>query len=256
MKLLWATDLHFNFLPEGGARYIGEEFAQKGDAIVMTGDLSEADVLQRHLEEFVEGFKKPIYYVLGNHDAYRGSVRKGPFVVGAEWLTKMDQPIELSPSVGLVGDDGWWDCGEGNAYWSTVDMSDFYVIHDFMGLNRAEIIDKASKIGVVSAKTLEPKLRSAAALYSRVLVACHVPPWRGATWHEGQVSNSNWLPWFCHKEMGRMIEEVAGDFKDCQFEVLVGHTHSEGVYQAADNVVCYTGSAEYGDPQIYKEIEV
>ncbi len=256
MKLIWATDLHFNFLPDGGAGFIGEEFSKRGDAILMTGDLSESKPLELHLSQFVDGFKKPVYYVLGNHDAYGGAVRKGPSVKGAVWLTMQKEPIQLTNDVGLVGDDGWYDGGAGNPYTSNVMMSDFSIIDDFMGLGKDEIIDKVSKLGVLSAKTLEPKLRSAAKSFKTVIVGTHVPPYIGATWHNGKVSNSDWLPWFCNVEMGKMISQVAKDCHNVKFDVRCGHTHSYGVYRPLKNVSVVTGSAQYGDPQIVEVMNV
>jgi Icc protein len=258
MNIIWITDPHFNFLPEGGAEYIGKEFADQNPdstGCLITGDLSESKDLSLHLSQFVKGYGKDVWYVLGNHDFYGGSVGVSDTIEGACHLTKVG-PVKLSESTMLVGDDGWYDATAGNPYWSNVHLGDFDLILNFAGMNQYERIEQAHQLGVRSANRIEQKLRSAAKQSKRVVVAVHVPPWKEASWHEGRMSNDDWLPWFTHVEMGKVIEEVAGEYKDVKFDVFCGHCHSSGFIEVTENVTCSTGKAKYGDPQLAGMIEI
>lgn len=257
MHLLHLTDPHFNFLPEFGAQYIGEEFKTKYadcDGCLITGDISESKGLAQHIQQFVKGFEKPVYYVLGNHDYYGGKVGESERVMGATYLVD-EAVVELSASTALVGDDGWYDATAGAPYWSDIDMSDFHVIEDFIGLGKYERIVKAQDLGMKATRRLEPKVRKAAKSYKKIIVGVHVPPYPEAAWHDGKMSDPNWLPWFSNVEMGKMLNEVAKEYPDVKFEAFCGHSHGGIVHQIKDNVMCTTGAARYGDPQISGLIE-
>ena len=81
MRLAWITDPHFNFLPPFGARAFGQYVAKETgcDAVVLTGDIAESKSLEQASRGFAEGLDKPVYFVLGNHDYYSGSIEEpGP----------------------------------------------------------------------------------------------------------------------------------------------------------------------------------
>ena len=257
MNIIWLTDPHFNFLPKMGAEYIGKEFAEQYPdctGCLITGDISESKDLSVNLSQFVKGFGKKVWYVLGNHDYYGGSVGISESIEAADYLTDMP-PVHLSETTALVGDDGWYDATAGTPHWSNVHMSDFDLILDFSGLGKFEVIEKAHQIGIKSAKRIEPKLRAAAKKYKRIIVAVHVPPWKEASWHQGRMSAPDWLPWFTHVEMGKVIEEVSKDFPDVKFDVFCGHSHSGGIVDVSETITCTTGAARYGDPQLAGVIE-
>jgi hypothetical protein len=77
MRLTWITDPHFNFLPPFGALAFGQYVAKETgcDAVVLTGDIAESKSLEKASKGFAEGLDKPVYFVLGNHDYYGGSIR-------------------------------------------------------------------------------------------------------------------------------------------------------------------------------------
>lgn len=68
MKLLWLTDIHFGFLAR-----LAEQAPQ---AVLLGGDLSAAPRLAEDLESIGAALQVPIYFVLGNHDFYYGSIKK------------------------------------------------------------------------------------------------------------------------------------------------------------------------------------
>ncbi len=87
--------------------------------------------------------------------------------------------------------------------------------------------------------------------FKNVWLATHVPPFVGATWHEGLPSQSPALPWFCSVTMGEMLMEVTGEHPDVTFTVLCGHTHGAGIYKPSSNLTVRTAGAEYGRPAIH-----
>jgi len=130
MDLAWLTDIHLNFLRHTEAckafgRYVAADLqGLEGPRVIVTGDIAECLSLVPMFYEFIEGLnekrKIPTYFVLGNHDAYGGSIAASH--VGAEaiekiarkngntalWLTNAGV-IELSKTVALMGHDGWYD---------------------------------------------------------------------------------------------------------------------------------------------------
>jgi hypothetical protein len=72
----------------------------------------------------------------------------------------------------------------------------------------------------------------------------------GACWHNGRISNKNWLPYFSCKAVGDALlagmENKPGQADDR----ALGHTHSSGIYSPQPNIVVRTGAAEYGVPQV------
>ena len=73
MKLAWLTDIHLNFLrdPDGFIGFLAESDA---DAFLVGGDIGEADDVCLHLNGMDNALGRPVYFVLGNHDYYRGSI--------------------------------------------------------------------------------------------------------------------------------------------------------------------------------------
>jgi len=74
MRLAWATDIHLNFLTSIDRRRFLESVKGQADALVVTGDLAESNSLGEVLRQMDSVSDMPIYFVLGNHDFYRGSV--------------------------------------------------------------------------------------------------------------------------------------------------------------------------------------
>ena len=74
MKLAWATDVHLNFLTTMARRRFLEPIREQADALVVTGDIAESNSLGAMLMVMDSLVGRPIYFVLGNHDFYKGSV--------------------------------------------------------------------------------------------------------------------------------------------------------------------------------------
>src|ERR1039458_8819395 len=114
MKLAWATDIHLDHAGEAARRKFCQSAKERAAALLITGDIAESHILGSALTALATLTARPIYFVLGNHDFYRGSVagtrRQVGYVVN-ENLVYLSQSgvIELTPGTALVGHDGWAD---------------------------------------------------------------------------------------------------------------------------------------------------
>lgn len=259
-QVAWLTDIHLNFLPTDQADAFLRRVAASGvDAVLIGGDIGEAHDLVDFLARIDELLPMPVYFVLGNHDFYFGSIaavrqqvvefcRLHPRQV----YLSVSEPIELAPGVGLVGHDGWADARLGNYEQSIVMMNDYKLIEDFAGLGKQERWPRLQALGDEAAAHLRRVLPAALARFGEVLLLTHVPPLREACWYQRQVSDDHWAPHFTCKAVGDVLLEVMRDHADRKLTVLCGHTHGEGETRPLENLKILTGGAQYGDPQIQR----
>lgn len=241
MQLAWATDIHLNFLDVPERERFLARINDQADALVVTGDLAESNSLGEILRQMSSVLDMPVYFVLGNHDFYRGSVAGtradvAEMIRGTGNLIYLSQAgvVELTSGTALVGHDGWADGRLGDLDGSDVILNDFLLIDELKHWRDRYTLDKPvlrtvlQKLGDDAAEHLRGVLPGVAAKYSQVIVATHVPPFREAAWHEGRPSDDDYLPFFSCKAMGDVLLEVAHSRPDCQILVLCGHTHGGG----------------------------
>jgi len=265
MRLAWLTDIHLNFLSRDDA----EDFfvrirAEEPEAILLTGDIGEARNVVVWLERLDRELQRPIYFVLGNHDFYGASIEAVRAAVTAlerprpylKYLTATEEVIELTGNVALIGDDGWADARLGNYEQSLIMMNDYRLIAELAPLTKQDRWPRLKELGDQAAAHVRRLLPRALVRYERVILGTHVPPLREACWHEGQLSNDEWLPHFTCKAVGDAILEIMRANPTKQLAVYCGHTHSPGICQPLPNVTIHTGSASYGLPEIQRTIEV
>ena len=255
--LAWATDVHLNFLDEAKVAAYARRVAEVApDAVLITGDIAEAHDLEPKLTVLDEVLARPIWFVLGNHDFYRGSIEQvRRLVVGLRerhprlgWLPVCGV-VPLGEGRALVGVDGWGDARLGRPESSRVWLNDFRLIADLQGLVGPPLWSKLRALGDAEAATLAPLLEQAAASHAEVVVATHVPPFREACWHEGKVSDDEWLPYFTCRAVGNVLLAAARARPEVTFTVYCGHTHGGGVSQLLPNLTVHTGGARYGTPE-------
>ena len=138
-SLIWLSDLHLEFCSHRTRNQLYQSINQAvGDIVVITGDLSAGTHRLAQYSELAEQIRKPIYFVLGNHDRYGSTFANTEAVVKRvttqfSHLVRLDgsQIIPLNKSVALIGVDGWADGlgGEGPA--TKARINDFYQILDF-----------------------------------------------------------------------------------------------------------------------------
>ena len=78
----------------------------------------------------------------------------------------------------------------------------------------------------------------------------HVPPFRESCWHEGRVSDDEYLPHFSCKAVGEVLLRCMRARPDRKLTVLCGHTHGRGSVDMLPNLSVVTGGADYGRPAV------
>lgn len=261
MRLAWATDIHLEFLtPPALTTFCVTLASSNAEAFLVSGDISQARGLAKHLRILERTLERPIYFVLGNHDFYHGriaEVREQVTEISRissylRWLPASG-PIELSSTSGLVGHDGWADGRLGNYARSRVLLNDYRMIGDFVGLNAADRLVLLNRLGDEAAAYFRQELPGALERWQRVIVLTHVPPFAEAAWYQGRRSDDDWLPHFSSQAVGQALTEAARNRPDREIRVLCGHTHSAGEVDVLPNLRVVTGGAQYGAPVIQAE---
>ncbi len=261
MNAAWLTDIHLNFLDKATRiKYYQEIINLKCDALFISGDIAEASDLSDSLIEMAEHIKKPIYFILGNHDYYRGQITEVRESMTS--LTKENQHLFWLPAAGiqklnantlLLGQDGWADGRLGNSN-SNVSINDSLLIADLFQkklLSKSHLLEKMRELADMDAMQLQNDLHQAISQSpENIIVLTHVPPFKETSLYEGKVSNDDWLPYFTSKVLGDVLMKVAQENSSINFLVLCGHTHSKAEYQPLDNLLVKVGKAEYNKPEI------
>jgi len=262
MRLAWLTDIHLNFLTPTDRRAFAATVAATGaDGVVITGDIAEAASVEPALDELAEVVGRPVWFVLGNHDFYGGSVggvrERARRLTGRHpWLRWLPAcgPVRLGDRLALVGHDGWGDARLGRGAESPVELSDFFLIEDLVQrpARRTAVL---RTLGDDAAAHLARDVADALRWARHVLVATHVPPFRDACWHEGRISDDDWLPFFTCAAAGDALRAAMAARPDAAMTVLCGHTHGAGEAMILANLRVWTGGADYGAPVVQRVIE-
>ncbi len=262
-RIAWLTDLHLNFLSGDAVdRFLARVAATRAEAVLISGDIAESQNVTEYLEWIASRLAGPIYFVLGNHDFYNGSIA-GVRQAVAElcrrderliWLSTADV-VPLTRDVGLVGHDGWADAQLGDYERSLVMMNDYRLIAEFARMSKEDRWPLLIAEAEAAAAHIRRVLPRALDRFSHVVLVTHVPPFREACWHEGEISDDEWLPHFTSKAMGDALLEIMRDHPTRQLTVLCGHTHGRGETRPAENMLVLTGGAEYGSPGIERVFE-
>ena len=264
IRCAWLTDIHLEFLNslevEDFIKFLtGEDL----DAIFLTGDISTSRRLNFHLNLFQQLSPKPVYFILGNHDYYGGSielVRHRTIQLCQEpnnlhWLP-VSGIIELTSTTGLLGHGSWADGRLGDYRGSGIMLNDYVQIQDFIPHDKTGRLQILNHLGDEAAEYFRTILPTALAQYDHLIVLTHVPPYKEACWHEGAISSDEWLPHFSCQAVGEVLKEAMIQNPNRRMTVLCGHTHGCGIAEILPNLLVKTGGAEYGSPKIQEIIEV
>lgn len=272
MKLAWANDLHLGFAELRNPTNFKEffqilEFCD-ADALVLCGDTSHADELESHLSQMYLSFRKPIYFILGNHDFYGSSISEmrdkaaswgwNSCSVGGPmppiYYLPASVPQLLGDGVALIGHDGWGDCRNGKfdpGFW----LSDFEVIDELAGLSDRSRVAALQKLGTEAAMFLEEAVAQALEEADTVIVATHAPPFVEAAWHIYAPSDPEALPHFTCQAVGRVLRWAMESNPDKRMLVLCGHTHTAREVFVLPNLKVIAGGAKYGHPALQKTLD-
>lgn len=256
------TDLHLNFLkPLALKAFYAKVAAERPDALLVTGDTAEADTLAGFLGDLAA--IAPVYFVLGNHDFYRSTIREVRDRVrglGARltWLPPRG-PIKLTERVTMIGVDGWADARCGDLA-SKVQLSDWQLIGDLKNQDVKARIKALQDLGASEGRNLRIALERAPAGVE-LLVLTHVPPFPEACVYDGKMSDPPWLPWFTCIATGEALLAHARANPGTKMTVLCGHSHGIGTYTPLPNLEVRTGGwpagvEGYGNPVVQQTFEL
>ena len=263
-RLAWVTDIHFDFVSaktiDAFSRRVLDEAP---DGVLIGGDISEAYSVEGHLILLKDLLQLPIFFVLGNHDFYRGSIAAVRQKVGklAErfpelvWLTRSEF-VSLSDTTALVGHDSWADGRLGKGVESELMVNDYFFIWDFIGLPVKQRFDKLGLLGDEAAGHFARVLPRAFEQHRKLILLTHAPPFQESCWHEGRISDGDGLPHFACKAVGEVLRREMERRPECELLVLCGHTHSPGTAQILPNLLVRTGAAVYGNPTLQSIVKI
>lgn len=285
MRLAWATDIHLNAADAAATEsFVRSLLDADADALLVTGDIGEAGSVEGCLEMLAGRLARPVYFVLGNHDYYFGSIAGVRARMRAlsstaprlRWLPAAGV-VPLTAHTALVGHDGWADGRLGAGTASRVIMNDYLLIEEL-----AEIVGRAARgrtrdvdawlatfwatqaerfaairaLGEEAAGYARATLPAALDQFPNVVFLTHVPPFSEASWHEGVCSDDEWLPHVTCAALGAALREAAAARPDRRLTVLCGHTHGSGTADVLPNLRVVTGGAQYGRPALQRVLDV
>ena len=257
-KIIWATDLHLDAADKAQHRLFCElAISYEPDIVLIGGDISNGETSLIHLRQLAKLIKKPLYFVLGNHDFYHGSIyniRKIAHEITEEfpnvkYLTD-GGVVPLSEQTALIGHDGWYDGRSGDFMHSDIMLNDYFLIDELKKLSQDARLHKLNQLGSEAADYLKKTLIEAFEKYDRVIILTHVPPFAEACFYDGRICDANWAPHFVGQATGEALEDVMGRYLSKQLLVLCGHTHSGNDVEILPNLRVVSGQTELGVPNV------
>ena len=297
MRAAWATDIHLRFCDDDERRDFYRTLADTPfDILLLTGDIGgESDLgglpepldhseTVRHLKELEENVRRPIYFVLGNHDYYRSSMAVVRTAVaalcrGSRMLHFVQEEgvVALTERTALVGHECWGDAGWGDFESSPVLMNDWKVIWDLKqywsrlsdltvdlmpwklkknDLDQSALAQRLKALGEDAAEHFRRVLPDALARYERVVVLAHVPPFVKDYPRPWGPRPEDHLPVGACRAAGDALLEIAARFPDRQIRILAGHIHHRQEFRVANNITMSIGHAELMAPGVESVLEI
>jgi 3',5'-cyclic-AMP phosphodiesterase len=262
MRIAWITDIHLNYVPPANReRFYSGIMSHQPDAVLLGGDVGESKSVGDFLGEIEGALGIPVYFVLGNHDCYRGSIagtrraveRQAALSPWLRWLPAQGV-VPLSATTALVGHDAWADGRAGDFFAARAIVNDFLLIEELQCRNKETLFARLNALGDEAAAFLAGRVAEAVAAYREVFVLTHVPLFWDESWREGRITDDA-LPFYVSKAAGDRLREIAQSHPDRYLTVLSGHTHCEGSIQVLPNLVASTGAACYGRPVVQRVLE-
>lgn len=267
MRLDWVTDIHLNCVDEATLVAFGDTLASRDtDALMITGDIAEAASLEPALRFIAASYRKPVYFVLGNHDFYGSRFEHVHThmkalcdeVSNLNWMP-YSGIVGLTPEVAIIGHGGWYDARIGHWQNPHHAMSDWSRIGNLEDVLQEggfqQLVSVCRGLGDFAANRVRDRLAEALQSFHTVIILTHVPPFSRACQHRGSpIPDPRILPWYTCKTMGDSLMYAAELHPDNFIAVFCGHAHGASLYAARENLVVRCGSAEYGNPQFQQPI--
>lgn len=263
-KVLWLTDLHLDRADPRKKRALLAKIAEmEYDTLVVTGDISSAPFVAGHLRELAAACcPRPLYFVLGNHDFYSGTIDAVEKEVDAVCHATKNlhhlrgrEIVPLSPDTALVGHRGWADARAGWGNRTIIRSRDHYSINDFKTLSNQALFSKMESLGQEAARSFRKTLPYALSIYQQVVVATHVSPFPKSAYFCDRPCGPTHQPHFVNLSAGMALYGIARQFPRKLVSVLAGHTHSRFKVDILSNLKVRVGEARTGNPSIQEVLE-
>jgi predicted MPP superfamily phosphohydrolase len=262
--IAWITDIHLNFVNRPQIVKFFQQIDQmRPDAVLLGGDIGDARTVEGYLKSFENIVKCPIYFVLGNHDYYHGSIAAVRAKIMAltkdsRWLhwLPMDDIAPLSEKTCLMGCESWADGRLGEYATSSVILNDYLFIRELSGLDADMRLKRLKALADASAAGLAETLPKALEGFQHIILLTHVPPFAEACRHLGRPTDKEWLPHFTCKAVGDVITSLIIKYPDREMTVLCGHTHDAFQIRVRPNVHVRVGGASYGMPRVQEFLSI
>lgn len=263
MHITWTTDIHLDCSSsEAKEHWLTEIRQDKGQALLITGDISDGHHVCTDLAWLATQYPNPIYFVLGNHDYYHRNFASVDEEISTLckrhsnliWLD-LHGPVALSKTTQLIGHTGWGDAQNGDFLSTPIRINDHRLIEDLSNRPRTELQNILQQRGHQAAQYIEHTFQQALTYNpTTIIIATHVPPYPESAWYQEYAGAFDWIPDFTCKAVGDTILRLATENSTIQIQVYCGHGHSPGYVQMSSNLEVFTGKAEYGHPCIAGQI--
>lgn len=252
----WITDIHLDSADEEAYQsLVSAVKVQEPHAVLVGGDIANAAMVTSSLRRLRKDIGVPLYFVLGNHDFWGGSIKEQRERMNS--LMKEDPtisylnesgPVALTPSTALVGHDGWSDAKEGDFFLMPLALKDYLFIQELCDLTPEKRCRVLNGLGEEAAYHIGKQLDEALEKFEKVIVLTHVPPFREASLYQGMPAGDRWAPHFVCQSVGKCLMERAEQWPDKEILVLCGHSHHEADFSPLPNLRVLVGQAEYRYP--------
>lgn len=258
-SLTWCADIHLDHAdPAVQDRFIETLRETSGETVVICGDISTSRRITADLERIADGTGRRIYYVLGNHDHFGGSIaalRDSIIALGerrsdVQWLPPAGV-VSLGDGIVLIGVDGWADGRLGNALTTPLRLNDDRLITELAAQpNRSHRLAVKRALADADAERLATLIERAAGEATTVVIATHVPPFTDVLPPRGHLATPDWWPLLICGATGETITAESAKYPEHEFIVLTAHTHVAADVRVGENVRVVTAAARYGEPTV------
>lgn len=267
----WVTDCHLDFIDNDKSiiQFGNNIISSNPDVLLFTGDISNSKRLIYHLSALETITRRPIYFILGNHDYYGSSISEVRKLVTdtsavsqhLKYLSSIPY-VSLTRKTALLGHDCWYDAQHGNPLASNVTMNDWVQIKDFVlatknnARDTVNVINCARKLAHEGITHLYNGIKNAVRYHENIVILTHVPPFKEAHVYNGKQGDEFYSPWYTSKLTGDLLLQAANTYPKNNFLVLSGHTHNRWSGKIKNNLTVKVGNSEYGSPTIEELISV
>jgi predicted MPP superfamily phosphohydrolase len=246
--MLWISDIHGDKKTEKELLALIDSLdSSRASSICITGDIAEGNHIDWFLERLYQKVKKPILFVLGNHDYHHTGINKRyldfskRYTSGIVYVPSIDV-IELDEGVGLIGIDNWYNLSDHPCHRMQERLQDFDFIEELNPLGKDELVTFFEKASEKSIEELDRKLTLGCKKHKKLYVLMHVPPFHPHYFYGEEISDNPWAFCFSCDPIGRFLIEFMQKHSDHAITVLSGHTHIQGSYQPLINLEALVAS--------------